>query len=61
MRTQPQEVFEVKGRDGSVEGYTTTCACGVEMRAPSLPSLEFDAAKHLAWHRKLNPRWTVVR
>jgi len=61
MRTTQQEVVEVKGHDGSIDGYATTCACGLEMRAPSLPSLEFDAAKHLAWHRKLNPRWTVYR
>lgn len=51
MRTQPQEVFEIKGHDGSLDGFVTTCACGLEMRNAFLSELQLDAARHLEWHR----------
>lgn len=60
MRTTQQEVVEVKGHDGSIDGYATTCACGLEMRNAFLGELQRDAADHLDWHRN-NKTWTVYR
>jgi len=51
MKTQPQEVIEVKGTHGAVDGYETTCACGLVMRNSTLSGIQLDAAAHLEWHR----------
>lgn len=37
---------------GALDGFQSTCSCGLVMKSSLLSLLEQDVAAHVAWHQK---------
>jgi hypothetical protein len=52
MSASLSPITAVAGCNGSVDGFTTTCSCGLVIASSLRTLIAADAAAHLAWHER---------